>query len=81
MFLQRKKIWKRGNEMDYFEQAMALFSKGILASGSLLTVWGIIQLGISIKEHNGPAMQQAIFQIVGGAVILAAGSWIATISI
>ncbi|EMF0149022.1 hypothetical protein NXO50_001142 [Enterococcus hirae] len=37
--------------MDYFEQAMSLFSKGVLASGSLLTVWGIIQLGAAIKEH------------------------------
>ncbi|OJG82664.1 hypothetical protein RV14_GL002239 [Enterococcus ratti] len=60
---------------------MALFSKGVLASGSLLTVWGIIQLGTAIKEHNGPGMQNAIFQIVGGGVIIAAGAWVATISI
>ena len=31
--------------MDYFNQAMALFSNGIITAGSLLTVWGIIQLG------------------------------------
>ncbi|EOH88724.1 hypothetical protein BH747_06020 [Enterococcus villorum] len=67
--------------MDYFDQAMGLFSKGVFASGSLLTVWGIIQLGAAIKEHNGPGMQNSIFQIVGGAVIIAAGAWIATISI
>ncbi|EMF0129045.1 hypothetical protein EFL14_RS09235 [Enterococcus hirae] len=67
--------------MDYFEQAMSLFPKGVLASGSLLTVWGIIQLGAAIKEHNGPGMQNALFQIVGGAVIVAAGAWVATISI
>ncbi|MGM9903245.1 hypothetical protein A5844_001957 [Enterococcus sp. 10A9_DIV0425] len=66
--------------MDYFDQAMSLFSKGIITAGSLLTVWGIIQLGTAIKEHNGPGMQHAIFQIVGGAVILAAGTWIANIS-
>ncbi len=42
---------------------------------------GIIQLGAAIKEHNGPGMQNALFQIVGGAVIVAAGAWVATISI
>ncbi|WP_430596371.1 hypothetical protein [Enterococcus sp. DIV2163] len=66
--------------MDYFNQAMSLFSNGIITAGSLLTVWGIIQLGVAIKEHNGPEMQHAIFQIVGGAVILAAGAWITNIS-
>ncbi|AUB54378.1 MULTISPECIES: hypothetical protein [Enterococcus] len=66
--------------MDYFNQAMSLFSNGVITAGSLLTVWGIIQLGVAIKEHNGPGMQHAIFQIVGGAVILAAGAWITNIS-
>ncbi|WP_238699327.1 hypothetical protein [Enterococcus sp. VV15] len=50
--------------MDYFEQAMALFSKGILASGSLLTVWGIIQLGMSIKEHNGQQCNKLSFKLL-----------------
>ncbi|MDY4307532.1 hypothetical protein SNF32_10030 [Enterococcus mundtii] len=51
--------------MDYFNQAMSLFSNGVITAGSLLTVWGIIQLGVAIKEHNGPGMQHAIFKSLG----------------
>ncbi len=65
--------------MDYFTKAMELFGKGVVAAGSLLTVWGIIQLGGAIKDHNGPGMQNAIFQVVGGAIIVAAGAWVTTI--
>lgn len=41
--------------------------------GGLLCLWGVITLGTNIKDHNGPGIQQAIWQIVGGALIIAAG--------
>lgn len=66
--------------MNYFSQAMSLLSRGVLAAGALYTVWGIIQLGSAIKDHNGPGMQNAIFQTVGGAIITAAGAWITSIT-
>lgn len=56
-----------------FNDAMSLFGKGVTAAGALLTVWGIVQLGGAIKDSNGPGMQQAIMQIIGGAIIAAAG--------
>lgn len=60
--------------MDYFSTAMSLLSKGTIAAGGLLTLWGLVQLGGAIKDHNGPGMQNAIFQVVGGAIIMAAGA-------
>jgi hypothetical protein len=39
----------------------------------LWAVWGIVQLGMAIKDHNGPGMGGAIWQIIGGAIIIAAG--------
>ena len=41
--------------------------------GGLLCLWGVITLGTNIKDHNGPGIQQAIWQVVGGALIIAAG--------
>lgn len=44
-----------------------------IIGGGLLCLWGLITLGTNIKDHNGPGIQQAIWQIVGGALIIAAG--------
>ena len=49
------------------ENAKGLLSKAAGAGGTLWAVWGLVQLGIAIKDHNGPGMQGAIWQIVGGA--------------
>ncbi len=58
------------------ESAKGLLSKAAGAGGTLWAVWGLVQLGIAIKDHNGPGMQGAIWQIVGGAVIIAASALI-----
>ena len=44
-----------------------------IVGGGLLCLWGLITLGTNIKDHNGPGIQQAIWQVVGGALIIAAG--------
>lgn len=44
-----------------------------IMGGGLLCLWGVITLGTNIKDHNGPGIQQAIWQVVGGALIIAAG--------
>jgi hypothetical protein len=36
----------------------------------LWAVWGIVQLGMAIKDHNGPGMGGAIWQIIGGEIKL-----------
>lgn len=59
---------------DAINTAKSLLSKGATAGGSLWAVWGLVQLGIGIKDHNGPGIQGAIWQIIGGAIIIAAGT-------
>lgn len=53
--------------------AKGLLSKAATAGGGLWAVWGLVQLGMSIKDHNGPGIGGAIWQIIGGAIIIAAG--------
>ena len=44
-----------------------------IIGGGLLCLWGVISFGTALKVHNGPAQQQALWQIIGGALIIAAG--------
>ncbi len=53
--------------------AKSLLSKAATAGGGLWAVWGLVTLGMSIKDSNGPGIGNAIWQILGGAIIIAAG--------
>jgi hypothetical protein len=66
---------------DALASAKNLLSKAATAGGGLWAVWGLVQLGIAIKDHNGPGMSGAIWQIVGGAVIVAAATVISNIDL
>ncbi len=47
---------------------------GIITSGGLLfAVFGLIQLGTAMKDHQGPAIGSALWQLAGAAAISAAG--------
>lgn len=50
--------------------AKTLLSKAATAGGGLWAVWGIVQLGMALKDHNGPGISGAIWQIIGGAISL-----------
>lgn len=45
-------------------------SKFAQLGGALWLVWGIIILGGAVKDKTGPALQSAIWQIVGGGMIM-----------
>ncbi|EOS7969354.1 hypothetical protein DXT27_RS12910, partial [Enterococcus hirae] len=51
-----------------------IVSKFAVIGGGFYAVWGAIVLGGALKDHNGPQMQSGIWQIVGGAVIVAAAA-------
>ncbi len=42
--------------------------------GMLWTIWGVIVLAGALKEKTGPALQSAIWQIVGGILIMVAST-------
>ena len=58
---------------DAISTAKNLLSKAATAGGGLWAVWGLVTLGMSIKDSNGPGIGNAIWQILGGAIIIAAG--------
>lgn len=46
----------------------------VTIAGGVLCVWGAVVLGSGLNDHNGPGIQQGIWRIVGGGVIIAASA-------
>ena len=69
------------NKMDFLAQGLNIVSKGVIAFGSLWTIWGIIVLGAGLKDHNGQDIRNGLLQAVGGALVIAAGAWITQINV
>ncbi|MGM9903818.1 hypothetical protein A5844_002679 [Enterococcus sp. 10A9_DIV0425] len=57
------------------EQVFKLVSQFTLIGGGLWLIWGTIILAGALKDKNGPQLQQGIWQIVGGGLILVAAGW------
>ena len=64
---------------DYLAQGMGIISKGLIAFGSVWTVWGIIGLAGGINDNNGHEIKQGILKAVGGVLISVAAVWLAKI--
>ena len=60
------------------EQVFGLVSQFTLIGGGLWLIWGTIILAGALKDKNGPQLQQGIWQVVGGALILVASVWFVT---
>lgn len=60
--------------MEFLNQLMEILSRGLIFAGSLYIVWNGVQLGFSIKDHNGPEMKQALLGVAGGAVVVTAAA-------
>ena len=60
--------------METLNSILSTFANVITVGGVL---YGGIQLGLAIKDHQGPAIGQAIMQIAGAAAIILAGATIA----
>lgn len=62
------------------ESILTLISRFVSIGGGIWLVYGLIVLGTGLKDHNGPGIQSGIWQIVGGALILAGGVLFKSIS-
>lgn len=60
--------------MQFIDQLMGILSKGLIFAGSLYIVFHGVQLGFSIKDHNGPEIKQALLGVAGGAVVVTAAA-------
>ncbi|EOA3454932.1 hypothetical protein ACIMRY_002147 [Enterococcus hirae] len=60
------------------EKVFSLVSNFTLVGGGLWLIWGTVILAGALKDKNGLQLQQGIWQIVGGGLILVAAGWFAT---
>lgn len=58
--------------MELVKQVIDLVTKFATIGGGLWLVWGAIVLAGGLKDKNGPQLQSGIWQVVGGAMIIAA---------
>ncbi len=58
--------------MELVQQVIDLITKFATIGGGLWLVWGAIVLAGGLKDKNGPQLQSGIWQVVGGAMIIAA---------
>lgn len=63
------------NNTQLLENVFNLISRFTMVGGGLWLIWGTVILAGALKDKNGPQLQQGIWQIVGGGLILAAAIW------
>ena len=57
--------------MDLLNDVLDLIQKFVIIGGGVLLVFGLVNLGTSLSDHNGPGISSAIWKIIGGGVIIA----------
>ncbi|MDO4259162.1 MAG: hypothetical protein Q4C87_06535 [Actinomycetaceae bacterium] len=62
-------------------QAIGLFTTFATVGGGLWAVWGVVTLAGGLKDHNGPQTQDGMWQLIGGAMIVAAAQLFSTIDL
>lgn len=63
-----------------FSAVMGLVQRAVLAGGSIWLVIGAVIFGLGLKNKEAPQIQSGIWQVVGGALITAAGVYLSTIT-
>lgn len=67
--------------MDLFSGVINLIRVAVIAGGSLWLIVGVVILALGLKNKEAPQIQSGIWQVVGGAMIIAAGAFLATIDL
>jgi hypothetical protein len=58
------------------DQVVGILSGGVITIGGILFIWGLIQLGLAVRDGatgGGGQIAGAISMMVGGAIVAAAG--------
>lgn len=67
--------------MDLFSSVINLIRVAVIAGGSLWLIIGVVILALGLKNKEAPQIQSGIWQVVGGAMIIAAGAFLASIDL
>lgn len=51
----------------------------VVVGGGLWAMWGAVTLGGGLSDHNSPQIQNGVWKIVGGAIIIAAAALFKTV--
>ena len=57
---------------------LAADANGVVGGG-FWAVWGAVTLGGGLSDHNSPQIQNGVWKIVGGAIIIAAAALFKTL--
>lgn len=63
-----------------FSEVMSLLSKGVGILGAVLAIFGIVTIGRSIKDSNGPGIGNGIAEVVGGGIIVLAAAMFSNVT-
>ena len=63
-----------------FSTVMGLVQKAVLAGGAIWLGIGVVILALGLKNKEAPQIQSGIWQVVGGALITAAGVYFSSIT-
>ncbi len=76
---KRRGEWiEMNNNQQLLQDVFNLISRFTMVGGGLWIIWGTVILAGALKDKNGPQLQQGIWQVVGGALILVAAVWFVT---
>ena len=63
-----------------FSAVMTLLKTAVVSGGAIWLTIGAVILGLGLKNKEAPQIQSGIWQVVGGALITAAGAYLSTIT-
>ncbi|WP_394987928.1 hypothetical protein [Scardovia wiggsiae] len=58
---------------------LTTLSTWVVIGGGLWAMWGAVTLGGGLSDHNSPQIQNGVWKIVGGAIIIAAAALFKTV--
>lgn len=60
--------------MSILNNILSILGGVIVGGGSLFAVFGLVQLGTALKDHQGPAIASACWNLAGAAAIILGGA-------
>lgn len=66
--------------MDLINSVLKIVSAAVIGGGTLIAAFNGIGLGTALKNHNGPDIQNNLWGLAGGAVIIIVGALISSVS-
>lgn len=67
--------------MEVFSSVLTIIQAGLQFVALCLGAWGLVTVGLGLKNHEGPQMQNGFLGVAGAVVVYVAAQLFGTISI